>query len=208
MILAVLPPTDRVEFRPTRAKPTLAAFAHFSRDLVGPDRRLFVNGRPTAIVVPAGYELDRSCRDSRGRVGGAIFWSYLSDGSMSLVVEGSGFVTKPGGRIQLTPITPTALDDEGRMVGIVGSDFTGDDAPYHAELWDGRRLIDLGPAARVWFGRGGAIEGYATTDWQGKPINLMEARIAYLELGQERYVPFTWRDGFRDDGPLLRKPPF
>ena len=204
MILAVaaLAILDGVQLRPTKARP----LSSFPIQVAGSARRLFVNGKATAIVVPSGYEVDVRCHDARGRVGGAILWSTLV--SFSFVVEGHGFVTLPRSRARLIPIFARSIDERGRAVGIGGSDSIGDDTPWRGLLWDGRRVLDLGPAEQVRFAKDGTVEGYCVTDGTERTVNLLEARTAYLDEGAERYRPFVWRGGARVDGALLKWPPF
>jgi len=195
---------DRVELRTTRAKP----MASFPVEVDGPAQRLFVNGKATPVVVPAGYTVDVRCHDENGRVGGAILWSTLAN--MTFLTEGQGFLTDAKGGVRLiTRLFADALDDKGRVLGLTGRmGFGEEDNPNHAWLWDKGRLIDLGPAEKVRFGRAGTVEGYCATDASGNLVNLVVARQAYLERGEERYRPFVWWEGGRTNDALLTKPPF
>ena len=202
--VALLFVADRVELRTTQAAPLKS----FPIEVKGPAKRLFVNGKATSIVVPAGYDLDVRCRDANGRIGGALSYSTLAD-PMYFVVEGQGFVTESGDRVRLLPIWPHQLDGEGRALGLTGSlNYGNEDNPGHAWLWDKGRLVDLGLASGAKFGRAGTIEGYYSTDPTGKPVNLALAWGNTLDRGEERYRPFVWWGGVRTEDALLKKPPF
>ena len=200
----LITPADRVELRPTNARP-LASFPPDPYTARGANQRMFVNGKSTAIVVPSGYGVDVRCRAPNGRIAGSILWSHLSDGGMDFVFEGHGFVTESGDRVHIVPISAQVLDNNGRALCVYRDPNEEDDAvPSYALFWDGHHIVALGPATNVRFGTSGRIEGYCVTTRLGRPIYHPPSQ----DNSMFRYVPFVWKDGFRDDGPFMRKPPF
>jgi hypothetical protein len=200
-----LAPRDLVELRPGGRRP----HPLFNDDeYVGELNRsrrtcqtAYLNGRATKVVLPGTYDLDDQQWNRAGRTIGSF--SYVA-GMLHHEAYVTGFATSRG-RLELLPFDPSAIDDAGRVVGVT----IAPDDPLMADpndvklmprgvLWDHGRLVQLGPATKVWFGPKREIRGYYEVDRSGKRV-YGAPLILTVDPALVRYRTFVWSAGRRKE---------